>query len=197
MNTASSICRSPAPESPTWTTFTQRLLQTRASVVGEQARRAEFRDQVWSRLGEARLGVVPEVVEPGEFFGDAGGEVGLFELRGEDAPGVGFDFEVAAGGVLAEGGEGEGDLFLGGFEEAEFLEVDGDVEVDAPLAAGVGGLGGEGEGEVFVEEIFAGAADDGLMEVSIFGELRELVDGSFSRLRGGGLEEVEIHAEGG
>ena len=61
----------------------------------------------------------------------------MLEFGREDAPGVGLDFEVAAGGVLAEGGEGERDLLLSGFEEAELLQIDGHVEMDPPLAGEV------------------------------------------------------------
>jgi len=57
---------------------------------------------------------------------------GAAEVVGEDAPGIGFDFEVVAGvGVLFAPGEDLCGVVAGGAEGWGGFRIEGDVEVDA------------------------------------------------------------------
>jgi hypothetical protein len=114
--------------------------------------------------------------DPAVFFGDLVHD-GFLQVTGEDAPGVGFDFEVRAElRMVTTVGEEIGDVILGGAERGGRIGVEGDVEMDPCFARRFRDYGGafkqgQGFGKIG-EALESGAAlEDELMEVGGFIEL--------------------------
>lgn len=88
----------------------------------------------------------------------------------QNAPGVGFDFEMGGVVEIGDGLDGLDELFARGAQGADGFRIDGDMKVNAP---GVGvvpvGFGVEGElrGEIDeTEEFSVIGATDGLVQVA-------------------------------